>query len=232
MKKNLFSVAIISAMMALTSCGGLGTTGTTTTQTNTNQSGDLLGGMLGAALGGTGTAASGLDAGSLIGSVLGGLLGNGTNANTIVGTWVYSQPAIQFESENFLAQAGGSVASTAIVNKIEPYYQQIGITPGAFAITFNKDNTCQYTLKGQTYNGTYTFNSSNGTISIKGQILTFPSAYITVQGSQMCLTFDSTKLLTIAQGIASASQNSTLSTLGSLSTSFKGMKTGFLFQKR
>ena len=173
-----------------------------------------------------------MDTGSLIGSVLGGLLGSGTNANTIAGTWVYSKPAIQFESENFLAQAGGSVASAAIVGKIEPYYQQIGITPGAFVITFNKDNTCNYTLKGQTYSGTYTFNSSNGTISIKGMLLTFPSAYITVSGNQMALTFDSTRLLNIAQGLASASQNSTLSTLGSLSTSFNGMKTGFLFTRR
>jgi hypothetical protein len=48
----------------------------------------------------------------------------------------------------------------------------------------------------------------------------------------MAMTFDSTKLLTIAQGIASASQNSTLSTLSSLSSSFNGMKTGFMFKKQ
>lgn len=221
---------LIGGAMTVSSCGGLGTQGMATTRTNTNQV-DPLGGLLGAALGGTNTG-SGMDAGSLIGSVLGGLLGNTTNANTIVGTWVYTQPAVQFESENFLAQAGGSVASSAIVSKVEPYYKQIGITPGAFTFTFNKDNTCSYTLKGQTYNGTYTYDASNSMITIRGQILTFPSAYISVQGNQMCLTFDSSKLLSVAQGVASASQNSTLSMLGSLSSSFNGMKTGFLFNRR
>ena len=216
MKKTSFLAALaMGGAMVLSSCGGLGTMGTTT-PTNTNT-----------------TNTSGLNSGNLIGSIIGQVLGGAmTNQNSIVGTWVYSEPAVQFESENFLAQAGGSVASAAVVNKIAPYYKKIGITPGAFSITFNQDNSCSYTLKGRTYQGTYSFNASNNTITIQGQILKFPSAYVTVSLNQMAMTFDSTKLLTIAQGIASASQNSTLSTLSSLSSSFNGMKTGFMFKKQ
>ncbi|MDO4995192.1 MAG: DUF4923 family protein [Bacteroidales bacterium] len=214
MKKKLLGTAIFGAMLCLASCGGLGTMGTGT-------------GL------GTGTSTSGaINSGSLISGIIGQLIGNTTNANSIVGTWVYTEPTVQFESENFLAQAGGTVASAAIVNKIKPYYQKIGIKPGAFSFTFNSNNTCTYTLKGQTYQGTYSYNPSNNTITIQGQILTFPSAYVTVSANQMALTFESTKLLTLAQGVASASQNATLSTLGSLSSSFSGMKTGFMFQKR
>ena len=228
MKKNLFGAAIVSAMLSLASCGGLGTTSTTTTGTDT---GDLIGSVLGTALG-TGTTGTGMDAGSLIGGVIGQLLGGTTSASSIVGTWVYTEPSVQFESENLLAKAGGAVASNTVVNKINPYYQAIGITPGAFAITFNSDNTCSYTMRGQTYNGTYQFDPSTHQITIQGQILTFPKAYVTVSANQMAMTFDASKLLTLAQGLASASQNSTLSTISSLSKSFSGMKTGFMFQRR
>ena len=227
MKKKLFGAAMISAMLGLASCGGLGTTSTTNSGT-----GDLLSGVLSAALGDGTTASTGMDAGSLIGGVIGQLLGGTTSASSIVGTWVYTGPSVQFESENLLAKAGGAVASNAVVNKIDPYYQAIGITPGAFAITFNSNNTCSYTMRGQTYNGTYQFDPSTHQITIQGQILTFPKAYVTVSANQMAMTFDASKLLTLAQGLASASQNSTLSTISSLSKSFNGMKTGFLFQKR
>ncbi len=212
MKKTTFlAAALMSGALTICSCGGLGALTTPTTST---------------------TSSSGIDTGNLLGGLLGQLIGGLTNESSIVGTWVYSEPSVQFESENFLAQAGGAVASSAVVNKVTPYYQKIGITPGAFKITFNQDHTCTYTMKGQTYNGTYSYDSSNKTISIKGQILTFPSAYVTVTGNQMALTFDSTKLLTLAQGLASASQNATLSTLSSLSKSFNGMKTGFMFKRQ
>lgn len=221
---------MFSAALSLAGCGGLGTTGTTTNQ----GTGDLLSAVIGTAIGTPGTKGTGsaMDAGSLIGGVIGQLLGGTTTANSIVGTWVYTEPSVQFESENLLAKAGGAIASNTVVNKISPYYQAIGITPGAFAFTFNSDNTCTYTLKGQTYQGTYKFDPSNHTITIQGQILKFPKAYVTVSANQMAMTFDATKLLTLAQGVASASQNSTLSTISSLSKSFSGMKTGFMFQKR
>ena len=38
-----------------------------------------------------------------------------TNAKSIKGTWKYSQPACEFESENFLSKAGGA----AVTNKIK-----------------------------------------------------------------------------------------------------------------
>lgn len=230
MKKKNFGAVMFSAALSLAGCGGLGTTGTTTNQ----GTGDLLSAVIGTAIGTPGTTGTGsaMDAGSLIGGVIGQLLGGTTTANSIVGTWVYTEPSVQFESENLLAKAGGAIASNTVVNKINPYYQAIGITPGAFAFTFNSDNTCTYTLKGQTYQGTYKFDPSNHTITIQGQILKFPKAYVTVSANQMAMTFDATKLLTLAQGVASASQNSTLSTISSLSKSFSGMKTGFMFQKR
>ncbi len=230
MKKKIFGAIMFSAALSLAGCGGLGTTGTTTNQ----GTGDLLSAVIGTAIGTPGATGTGsaMDAGSLIGGVIGQLLGGTTTANSIVGTWVYTEPSVQFESENLLAKAGGAIASNTVVNKINPYYQAIGITPGAFAFTFNSDNTCTYTLKGQTYQGTYKFDPSNHTITIQGQILKFPKAYVTVSANQMAMTFDATKLLTLAQGVASASQNSTLSTISSLSKSFSGMKTGFMFQKR
>jgi hypothetical protein len=174
---------------------------------------------------------SGLDASSLLTGLVGTLATN-TSESSLVGTWVYKEPSIQFESENFLAKAGGSVASTAIVQKLEPYYKSVGITPGKFQFVFNKDKSCSYTMSGKTFKGTYSFDKSKNMVTITGTLITFPSFYVTVSGNSLAMTFDATKLLSLAQGLASNSQNSTISGLSSLTSSFNGMKAGFLFQKK
>jgi len=233
---KLVAVPLLGGALLLSACGGMGASSNTSSSTGT---GDLLGSVLGSALGGTSSSASSssssTSSSSGLGSLIGGIIGSFTNqttANSIVGTWVYSKPAVQFESDNLLAKAGGSVASNTVVNKLEPYYQKVGITSGKFSVTLNSDQTCSYTLGGKTYSGTYTFNSSKNTLSIKGSLLTFPTAYVSISGSQMALTFDSSKILSIAQSVGSASSNSTVSQISQLSTLYDGMKTGFLFKKK
>lgn len=233
---KFFAVPLLGGALLLSACGGMGTTSSSSSSTSSSS---VLGSVLGSALGGssssTSSSSSSTSSSSGLGSLIGGIIGsftNQTSANSIVGTWVYSKPAVQFESDNLLAKAGGSVASNTVVNKLEPYYQKVGITSGKFSVTLNSDQTCSYTLGGKTYSGTYTFNSSKNTLSIKGSLISLPTAYVSVSGSQMALTFDSSKILSIAQSVGSASSNSTISQISQLSTLYDGMKTGFLFNKK
>lgn len=218
-KTTLASLCV--AALALTGCG---TTGT-----------DLASSLLSSAIGinnsSSDASSTAVNAGTLISGIIGQLTEN-TSESSIIGTWVYQEPSIQFESENFLAKAGGAVASSAIIKKLEPYYKKVGITAGKFSFTFNKDKTCTYTIGNNSYNGTYTYDSSKHTVTIQGQIITFPAAYVTVSSNNLAMTFDSSKLLSLAQGLATGSQNATLSSLSSLTSSFTGMKAGFLFKKK
>lgn len=233
MRHNFIIAAALTLGSAamLTSCGGLGTSNSSSTEAS------ILGGILGAAMGdgstanSTSTTTSSTGLGSLIGGILGSFTKQ-TTASTIVGTWVYSKPAVQFESDNLLAKAGGAVASNTVVSKLEPYYQKVGITAGKFTLTLNSDKSCSYELGGKTYNGTYTYDSSNNTIAIQGTLISMPTAYVSISGSQMALTFDSSKLLSVAQKIGSSSSNSTVSQISQLSSLYDGMKTGFLFSKK
>ena len=216
MKKATFIGAALACTLLAASCGVLtlpaSTESTTTTTTSSSSS-------------------STDSATSILGSILGSF-GLGTTANTIVGTWTYQEPAVQFTSDNLLAKAGGSVASAKVVKQIEPYYKKVGITKGTVVLTLNEDKTCTYTLKGKTYSGTYEFDNSANTLQIKGTAFNFPLAYVSVAGSQLALTFDSSKLLSIVQGAGSlASGNSTLSSISQIAQMYDGMKTGFLFTK-
>ncbi len=230
---NFMAVATLVCGMALSGCGNAGMyNGTGFNGQNANGSNvgaDLLGAALSGLVGGN------AQQGDLLSGVI-GMLANGvtSNSGSIVGTWVYSGPSVEFESQNLLAQAGGMVASNQLKNKIAPYYEKIGIKPGAVAMQFNSDNTCIIQIGKNAQPANYTYNPSTHTLQITGQQLglSFGTAYATVSGSQMSITFDSTKILNVAQGLASKSGNSTLSTISELSKTFSGMKTGFLFVKQ
>ena len=243
MKKiNLFAISALSCGLALVSCGAptgdqilsnlaasaiTGNTNTASPQTATTNSNGTS--ILGSILSG----ATGNDTGSLLTGVIGALIGNNVQSS-IVGTWVYSGPSVEFESSNLLAQAGGLVASNQLKTKISPYYEKLGIKPGAVVMQFNADNTCVIQVSGKTQTANYVYDSAAHTLKITGQNLglSFGTAYATVSPTQLSLTFDSSKLLSTAQTIATASKNSTLTSISDLSKSFNGMKTGFLFVKQ
>jgi len=222
--KRISILAAIAGMFAFCSCGVLETLGTATEDTTTSTASTT-----------NTTTTNSSNNGGTLGNILGSILGSmtkSTTENTIIGTWTYQEPSVQFSSDNLLAQAGGTVASSTVVSKIQPYYEKVGIKPGNLSITLNEDKTCSYTFKKKTYTGTYTFDQSNGTIAIKGTALSFPTAYVTVSGSQMSLTFDSSKILSLIQSMGSlTSGNSTLSSISTIAQQFDGMKTGFLMTK-
>lgn len=215
MKKISTLIASIAMCLSLNSCmTGAGT--------------GLLGGL--GQNGAASSLASGMDTAGLIGNLISTFTsGITTNQASLVGTWTYAKPCVQFESESLLAQAGGSVAATTIENKLATYYQKIGITAGKAQFVFGKDNTLQYTIGGKTMTGKYAFDATNRTVTITTQTGINVMAYVSISMNQMALTFDATKLLTLVNSASAASAQ--LGTLSALTGSFKGMKLGFTFSK-
>ena len=210
MKQISFIISLIIATLFV-SCFGAGN------MTGNSQGGDLA-----------------TSAGSILGDIINSVTSK-TNEKTILGTWIYKEPAVQMSSDNILASATSSVANKQVESKLKSYYEKLGIKSGNFTITFNRDQSCSYTIKNKQYNGTYEFDSTNDKISINSNgLLSLPSAYAKVAGNSLELTFETSSLLNIAQGASSAVSGASTAA-GALSTilgAYKGMKTGFNFIKK
>jgi len=166
----------------------------------------------------------------IIGSVLGQFYDT-TTKKALVGSWVYEEPAIQFESQNLLDKAGGVVASQNVADNITPYFEMIGLKTGGIALDLREDNTCTITLGGQTIDGTYEFDDETKKLSLKAGFIPLPAAYLSIVNNQMAMTYDSSMLLNLIKVIGSTSNQSTFSSVASLADSYDGMKTGFTFMK-
>ncbi len=164
---------------------------------------------------------------NLISSVTGDLT---TTASSVIGTWSYTEPSVQFESENYLTQAGGAVIADKVKNKLASIYKLVGIKNGKLKFVFDKDGNVTYSVGNLSRTGTYEFNSSDKTITITTSTGASIKSYVTVTGSTMYLTFDGTKLLTLMKTLGS--KFNSLSTITSIANSYEGMKIGFQFAKQ
>lgn len=83
---------------------------------------------------------------SILSGVAKAVVGNkATTASSIIGTWTYSGPECQFESENLLAKAGGEVAAKEVEEKMTAVYNKVGMDNIRY--TFNEDGTYSYQMK-------------------------------------------------------------------------------------
>lgn len=148
------------------------------------------------------------------------------SAQNLIGSWTYSGPGCAFTSENLLAKAGGEVAAAQIEQKLQPYYQRVGISASNTQITFNQDGTFSSKIAGTNFSGTYTFDESSQQIKLKGMILSL-NCYTKREINGISILFEAKKLLTVLQTMSALSGNSNLQTIGDLSKQYDGVRVGF-----
>lgn len=154
-----------------------------------------------------------------------------TTAASLKGTWTYTGPACEFESDNLLSKAGGSAVSTKIENKITPVLKKYGVQ----GIVYTFDGNGNYTtkIKKRTIKGTYTFNSKEKTITFKPHYGKEYTTNVSILSNQMTLVFNADKLMHVLQTISNtaAKQNSTAATINTLMKNYNGMRLGFRLKK-
>lgn len=186
--------------------------------------GNILGNVLGAAT----SNSSGGDLVSTLTSVFSS--DKQASKNNIIGTWSYTEPAIVFTSDNFLAKAASKVAANKLENKLQTYLTKYGIKPGTFSMTFNEDGTYTRTLNGRTAKGTWTVKDSKLLLTIAG----IKTIAITTQidGQDMQFVTDATKLLNLFKSFGAKSTNANIQTITSLMKSINGMQAGITLHKQ
>lgn len=154
-----------------------------------------------------------------------------TSSSSIVGTWVYSEPACEFESDNILTKAGGKAAAASIEKKVASVLKS---TVSGITYTINSDSTYTSKLKKRETKGTYSFDSNNKTITFKPTLGKSYTAYVTTTGLNMTLLFNADGLMNGLKAISNATSglSSTASVLNSVISKYSGMRIGFSLKKQ
>lgn len=169
---------------------------------------------------------------SILSGVAKAVVGNkATTASSIIGTWTYSGPECQFESENLLAKAGGEMAAKEVEEKMIAVYNKVGMNNIRY--TFNEDGTYSYQMKKRTVTGSYVFDDAAKTITMTGKLGLKTVAYVTVTGNDMSMVFKADKLMSILKTITGVASkvNSTAATINSVAEAYDGLMLGFELKK-
>lgn len=129
-----------------------------------------------------------------------------------------------------LAKAGGEVAAAQIKEKLASHYSKLGFNSSNTYITFNADGTFAAKIDGKSMNGNYTYDESTAQIKLQGLLLNF-TAYAKRNADGIGILFESKKILTIIQTMASMSTNETVGAIGNISKNYDGVRVGFDLQK-
>ena len=143
----------------------------------------------------------------------------------LVGEWSYTEPAVVFMSENLLKKAGGKLASSAIEKTIETQLNKVGITKGAMKMTFTRNGRFTQTIAGRRLRGTFTIKGKEVVLKYAGEIKQLVGT-TQVDGNDLLIVMDASKMLTYLKAIGSISGNASLKTATSLLGSMDGMLCG------
>lgn len=197
-----------------------------------------LGNILGTVISGATSSSSSSSSSSSTGSVT-DLISNLTSVfssskqastNNLVGTWEYSEPAIVFTSDNLLAKTASKIAANKLESKLQTTLSKYGIKQGSMSITFNEDGTFTESLAGKTLSGTWKISNKKLALTYGG----IKTVNITTQldGSNLQIVTDASKLLSLTKSLGAKSSNSTISTVTSLMKSVNGMQAGLTLVKK
>ncbi len=151
-------------------------------------------------------------------------------ADKIVGTWVYKEPAVVFESSSLLKQAGGKLVSTAIENKLNTVFNKYGIKAGKFKMTFDKKGNFTQAIAKKTVTGTYAIEGKNVKLTYSGGIQQIMGT-TQIDGNSLLIVMDATKLLKFASAAGAMYNNSMLGTISSYLSGVEGMECGVRLEK-
>ena len=150
-----------------------------------------------------------------------------TETVDMTGTWRYTGSAIEFESENLLKKAGGTVAASASEQKLDEQLAKVGIKEGQLSFTFNADSTFVSTLGKRKLNGTYSYDAGTQMLHLRYMKLIPMNAKVNYTTQQMDLLFEADKLLKLITFLSSKSSSATLKAISSLADSYDGMMLGY-----
>lgn len=218
----LSGMANAAAQSATTQTNNAGKQGSSST-TSSNVMGAVLNNVVS-------NTASNSETGNLISNLIASVAGDLTTTSaSVVSTWKYSAPSVQFESQDYLSQAGGVAIAEKLEDKLASIYKLVSIKPGKMVFTFDANGGMTYSVGMVQRQGTYTFDNATKTMMLTTASGTSFKCYVTVSGNNMLLTFDGDKFLNFMKTLGS--RFSLLNTASSIAGRYEGMKIGFKFEK-
>jgi len=150
-------------------------------------------------------------------------------ADSLLGTWKYREPAVLSTSGNILRKAAGNALSGQLEKLMISYTEKSGINSQNTTITFMKNGTFRRTVAKRKANGTWIVGGERLMLAQKNVL----TAELTtrLENGELMLLADVKRLLEAYKALGGIPDNTLVKALEKMSKLATGLKCGFVFVK-
>ena len=151
-------------------------------------------------------------------------------ADSLVGTWVYAEPAVYATKGNLLMKLAENATANQLEKLLDNYIQKSNITPENTSITFNQNGTFVRQVVGREAQGVWLVNGEKLILGI-GNVMT---ADITTHqdGEKLMLLIDVDKLMNAMKLLGAMKDTKTNNALIKLTKKIPGLQAGLSLVKK
>lgn len=151
-------------------------------------------------------------------------------ADSMVGTWVYVEPAVYATKGNLLMKMAENVTARQLEKLLSDYLRKCNITPENTSFTFNKNGTFERDIVGHKAQGVWLINNERLILGINNVM----TADITTHqdGDKLMFLIDIDKLMNALKMLGAMKDNKTNKTLIKLTKKIPGLQAGLSLVKK
>jgi len=151
-------------------------------------------------------------------------------ADSMVGTWVYVEPAVYATKGNLLMKMAENVTAGQLEKLLSDYLRKCNITPENTSFTFNKNGTFERDIVGHKAQGVWLINNERLILGINNVM----TADITTHqdGDKLMFLIDIDKLMNALKMLGAMKDNKTNKTLIKLTKKIPGLQAGLSLVKK
>jgi hypothetical protein len=152
------------------------------------------------------------------------------DAELLVGTWNYVEPAVLGTSGNLLVKAVGNASASKLEKLLAEYYEKGNVTPENTFITFHKDGTFFRSIAGHEAKGTWMVSGNKVFLAMKN----VQTAAITTQKEDdyMMFVVEAEKILDLLTDAGVLADSKTNEAIIKLAKNLSGIEGGFTLVKK
>jgi len=151
-------------------------------------------------------------------------------AASLVGTWVYVEPAVYATKGNLLMKLAENATASQLEKLLEDYLKKCNITSENTTFTFNKNGTFERDIVGHKAQGVWLVNGERLILGINNVM----TADITTHqdGDKLMFLIDIDKLMNALKMLGAMKDNKTNKTLIKLTKNIPGLQAGLSLVKK
>ena len=151
-------------------------------------------------------------------------------ADSLVGTWVYVEPAVYATKGNILMKLAENVTVNELEKILETYLKKCNITPENTSFTFNKNGTFERDIVGHKAQGVWLMNNERLVLGIDNVM----TADITTHqdGDKLMFLVDVDKLMNALKMLGAMKDNKTNKALIKMTKKIPGLQAGLALVKK